>query len=115
LKDAARPRSEGIVDKAKDLLLDRLDDTVEPLARAIGGRAIWSEMKENATLATTAVRAAPGGGTVEHGGAAQVARLVDEWRREDPSVEIHIAAHSAGSILMAPLLQLLTRPGQIIG
>jgi hypothetical protein len=115
LKDAARPRSEGIVDKAKDLLLDRLDDTVEPLARAIGGRAIWDEMKENATLATTAVRIAPGGGTVENGGAAQVARLVDEWRREDASVEIHIAAHSAGSILMAPLLQLLTRPGAIIG
>ncbi|MBJ6980925.1 C1 family peptidase [Luteimonas sp. MC1572] len=115
LKDAARPRSEGIVDKAKDLLLDRLDDTVEPLARAIGGRAVWDEMKENATLATTAVRAAPGGGVVEHGGAAQVARLVDEWRREDAKVEIHIAAHSAGSILMAPLLQLLTRPGQIIG
>lgn len=115
LADAARPRSEGLFDKARDLLLDRLDDTVEPLARAIGGKALWDEMKENALLATTAVRAAPGGGTVEHGGAAQVARLLDEWRREDPSVEIHLAAHSAGSILMAPLLQLLTRPGQVIG
>src|SRR5690606_3556456 len=38
-----------------------------------------------------------------------------EWRREDPSVEIHVAAHSAGSILMAPLVQLFTRPGQVIG
>lgn len=115
LKDAARPRSEGLVERAKDLLLDRIDDTIEPLARAIGGRAMWEEMKENATLATTAVSAAPGGGYVENGGAAQVARLVDEWRREDASVEIHLAGHSAGSILLAPLLQLLTRPGQIIG
>ena len=115
LKDAARPRSEGLVEKAKDLLLDRIDDTLEPLARALGGRVMWDEMKENATLATTAVSAAVGGGFVENGGAAQVARLVDEWRREDPDVEIHLAGHSAGSILIAPLLQLLTRPGQIIG
>lgn len=115
LKDAARPRSEGLVDRARDLLLERLDDTIEPLARAIGGKALWDEMKENATLATTAVSPAVGGGLVENGGAAQVARLLDEWRREDPDVEIHLAGHSAGSILMAPLLQLLTRPGQIIG
>jgi len=52
---------------------------------------------------------------VENGGAAQVARLVDEWRREDADVEIHLAAHSAGAVMVAPLLQLLTRPGQIIG
>ncbi|HEY4530453.1 MAG TPA: C1 family peptidase [Luteimonas sp.] len=115
LGDAARPRTEGVFDRAKDLLLERIDDTIEPLARAIGGKAMWDEMKENATLATTAVSAAVGGGLVENGGAAQVARLLDEWRREDPDVEIHLAAHSAGSILMAPLLQLLTRPGQIIG
>lgn len=115
LKDAARPRSEGLLERAKDLLLDRLDDTIEPLARAIGGKALWDEMKENATLATTAVSAAPGGGYVENGGAAQVARLVDEWRREDADVEIHLAAHSAGAVMVAPLLQLLTRPGQIIG
>ena len=115
LKDAARPRSEGLFDKARDLLLDRLDDTIEPLSRAIGGKLMWDEMKENALLATTAVRLQAGGGTIEHGGAAQVARLLDEWRREDPSVEIHVAAHSAGSILMAPLVQLFTRPGQVIG
>ncbi len=115
LKDAAAPRTEGLFDRARDLLLDRLDDTIEPLARAIGGKALWDEMKENALLATTAVRPRPGGGTIEHGGAAQVARLLDEWRREDPSVEIHLAAHSAGSILMAPLVQLFTRPGQVIG
>ena len=76
---------------------------------------MWDEMKENALRATTAVRLQRGGGMLEHGGAAQVARLLDEWRREDPSVEIHVAAHSAGSILMAPLVQLFTRPGQVIG
>ena len=54
LRDAARPRTEGLLDRARDLLLDRLDDTLEPLARVLGGRALWEEMKENALLATTA-------------------------------------------------------------
>src|SRR3546814_9033382 len=33
LKDAARPRSEGLIEKAKDLLLDRLDDTTSEYSR----------------------------------------------------------------------------------
>ncbi|HEY9541575.1 MAG TPA: C1 family peptidase, partial [Luteimonas sp.] len=115
LKDAARPRSEGLIEKAKDLLLDRLDDTLEPLARVIGGKAVWDEMKENALLSTTAVARGMDGRLVESGGAAQVARLLDEWAGQDDAVELHLAAHSAGSILLAPLLQLLTSKGQIIG
>ncbi|MGH8032752.1 MAG: C1 family peptidase [Luteimonas sp.] len=114
LRDSAKPRSEGVFEKAKDLLLDRLDDTLEPLARAAGGRAIWSEMKENALLATTAVKRGPDGGLQECGGAALVARLLHAWMGEDASVELHVAGHSAGSILMAPLVQLLTSSGQII-
>lgn len=96
------------------MLLDRLDDTIEPLARAAGGKALWDEMKENALLATTAVvRTADG--VQEAGGAAQVARLLHEWQRQDPGVEIHLAAHSGGSVLIAPLLQLLTTEGQVVG
>ncbi|TKR33542.1 peptidase C1 [Luteimonas gilva] len=114
LRDCAKPRSEGLMDKAKELLLDRLDDTIEPLARAAGGKALWDEMKENAVLATTAVvRTADG--LQEAGGAALVARLLHEWQQQDPSVEIHVAAHSGGSVLMAPLVQLLTTSGQIVG
>lgn len=114
LRDVAKPRSEGLLDKAKDLLLDRLDDTLEPLARAVGGKPLWDEMKENAVLATTAV--IRGDGNVqEAGGAALVARLLDEWMKADPSVELHVAGHSAGSILMAPLVQLLTTQGRISG
>lgn len=114
LRDCAKPRSEGLMDKAKDLLLDRLDDTLEPLARALGGKALWDEMKENAILATTAV-VRTSDGLQEAGGAALVARLLCEWQRQDPSVEIHIAAHSGGAVLTAPLLQLLTSEGQIVG
>lgn len=115
LRDAARPRSEGLIEKAKDLLLDRLDDTLEPLARNIGGKALWDEMKENALRATTAVTRGADGRLMECGGAAKVARLLNEWMQEDRSVELHIAGHSAGSILMAPVVQLLTTQGQIPG
>lgn len=111
LRDVARPRSEGIVDKAKDLLLDRLDDTLEPLARVAGGKLLWDEMKENALLATTARVALANGGAQEAGGAALVARLLGEWIDHDPSVELHLTAHSAGSVLFAPLVQLLTCDG----
>src|SRR3546814_13274099 len=77
--------------------------------------AVWDEMKENALLSTTAVARGMDGRLVESGGAAQVARLLDEWAGQDDAVELHLAAHSAGSILLAPLLQLLTSKGQIIG
>jgi hypothetical protein len=115
LRDAMRPRSEGVFEKAKDLLLDRLDDTLEPLARAIGGKALWDEMKENALLATTAVRRGADGGLQEAGAAALVARLLHEWTQQDASVELHVAGHSAGAILLAPMVQLLTTQGQIAG
>lgn len=112
LKDAGGARTEGVLSKAKDLLLDRMDDTLEPLARIAGGKAMWDEMKENALLASTAYGP---DGTHEGGGAALVARLLDDWRKRDPSVEIHIAGHSAGSILMAPVVQLLTGADTIAG
>ncbi|TDK33021.1 C1 family peptidase [Luteimonas terrae] len=112
LRDAVRPRSEGLMDKAKGVLLDRVDDTIEPLARALGGKAMWDEMKENALLATTAV-VRNGDQLTEAGGAAQVARLLGEWMLADPDVELHLVGHSAGSILLAPLAQLLTADGLV--
>ncbi|MGO1073635.1 C1 family peptidase [Lysobacter sp. CA199] len=111
LRDVAKPRSEGLIDKAKDLLLDRLDDTLEPLARTAGGKLLWDEMKENGMLATTARTPLAGGAVQEAGGAALVARLLDEWIARDPKVELHLTGHSAGSILLAPLVQLLTTDG----
>ncbi|PBJ83126.1 peptidase C1 [Lysobacteraceae bacterium NML93-0399] len=112
LRDAVRPRTEGLMDRAKDLLLDRIDDTIEPLARALGGKALWDQMKENALLATTAV-VRNGDSLTEAGGAAQVARLLGEWMQADASVELHLVGHSAGSVLLAPLAQLLTTEGLV--
>lgn len=105
LQDAfRRRRPEGFLDSAKDFMLDRLDDALEPLARTLTGKLQWDEMKENALLATNS----PDGGAriaVQH-----IAALAKELKGD---FEVHVVGHSAGSIFHAPLLQLLTTQGKI--
>jgi len=102
LQDAlARRRPEGFLDAAKDFMLDRLDDALEPIARVATGKAAWDEMKENARLASTA-----------EGGAALAVRYLRELiSRSGPRPpKLHLVGHSAGSIFLAHLLPLLTAP-----
>lgn len=103
LQDAVRRRRpEGPLDAAKDFMLDRLDDALEPLVRMLAGKALWDEMKENALAATR-----------RRGGARLVLDHLARLVREDPSIEIHIVGHSAGSIFHAPIIRLLTAKGRI--
>jgi hypothetical protein len=99
LQDAMRRRRpEGVLSAAKDFLLDRLDDTLEILARSLTGKSSWDEMKENAQAACH-----PGGGALlalEHL-AALHARM---------PFKLHVVGHSAGSIFHAPMVRLLTAP-----
>jgi len=104
LKDALqRRRPEGVWDGMKDFMLDRLDDMLEPVARALTGRKSWQEMKENATLATTG----------SDGGARYVAQKIAAMLQADPSIELHVVGHSAGSILHAPLVDQLIAVHQL--
>lgn len=101
LQDAfSRRRPEGFLDSAKDFLLDRLDDALEPLARVLTGKAQWDEMKENALLASTAA----------DGAARGVFRLLEPLVASG-ACEIHIVGHSAGAIFMAGVMQLFTASG----
>ncbi|MNX33285.1 Chitinase class I [compost metagenome] len=97
LRDAVgRRKPEGVLDDAKDFMLDRLDDALEPLARTLTGKSAWSEMKQNALAAS------------DKGGAAeQVVDLLLALRKRLPALEVHLVGHSAGSILLAPLVSLL--------
>lgn len=98
LQDAMRTRrDEGILDAAKDFMLDRIDDTLEVVARNLGGKALWSEMKENAERATTRAK----------GAARQVADHLVTLQARGALDEIHLVGHSAGSIFLAPLAQYL--------
>ena len=102
LHEALRRRKpEGWLSDAKDFMLDRLDDALEPLARALTGKAQWDEMKENAELATTS----------KAGGARFVLDQIAALPQKD--LEIHVIGHSAGSIFHAPLVRLLASKGAI--
>jgi hypothetical protein len=101
LTEALRLRKpEGAIDSAKDFMLERFDDALEPLARKLTGKASWDEMKENA-LAATASRTGGARLALE-----EVARLV----ANDPKVELHLVGHSAGSIFHANVVRHLTDP-----
>ncbi|HYT97382.1 MAG TPA: C1 family peptidase [Casimicrobiaceae bacterium] len=104
LQDAInRRRPEGIIDAAKDFVLDRIDDTLEPLSRAAGGATMWAQMKRNAIGATASTT----------GGARLVLDELATLARTDSSVELHIVAHSAGSIFHAAVVQYITGNGTI--
>ncbi|KQQ31171.1 peptidase C1 [Methylobacterium sp. Leaf123] len=102
LREAVRGRrDEDFLDRAKDFMLDRLDDTLEPLARLLGGKALWDEMKENAEGATKNKK----------GGARLMADHLIELYKDGGIDEIHLVGHSAGSILHGLLAQHLVDGG----
>lgn len=104
LRDAiSQVRPEGILDTAKNFLLDRLDDTLEPIARIATGKTEWDKMKTNGFAAT---QQANGGARIA---AASIKEYYDGMSAQDrASFEIHLVGHSAGSIFLAPLIQFLT-------
>lgn len=98
-----KTRPEGLLDGAKDFMLDRVDDMLEPLARTMTGKLLWDEMKENALAASEI-----------GGGAASVAEYIQKLKkRYGDKLGLHLVGHSAGSILHAPLVQLLATKGKI--
>jgi hypothetical protein len=103
LEDCAKRRQPAqMAGGAKDFLWDRIDETLERLARTLQGKRIWGEMKENALRSTMT--------------AAGGARAFAERLARSPlanKLELHVAGHSAGSIFMAPLVELLSANGAI--
>jgi len=104
LHDAlAQIKPEGILDTTKDFLLDRLDDSLEPIGRVFTGKSEWDKMKANAMAAT---QAASGGARIA---ATAIKEYSDSLSEADRALlEIHLVGHSAGSIFLAPLIQFLT-------
>jgi hypothetical protein len=107
LEDAlSQRRPEGLLDVAKDFMLDRLDDMLEPVARHLGGKLQWDEMKENALRSTTGCAGA-------EGGAALFLKHLGPFLKKFPEWEIHLVGHSAGSIYLGPLAQGIGTSGRI--
>lgn len=95
-------KPESLIDTARDFLLDRLDDSLEPIAR-IPGKLAWDEMKENAMAATVN----------SNGGARFVIDQIDRLFELNEIDEIHIVGHSCGAVYHAPIVQYLATEGTI--
>ena len=107
LQDAQRRRRpEGFLGDALDFMFDRFDDFLEPVARGVGGRLLWQEMKENARLTTES----PQGGL-----RIVLGYLMDLLHQFGDDVELHLVGHSAGTIMLGPFAQLLTTKGRVPG
>ncbi|MGE3959650.1 MAG: C1 family peptidase [Vicinamibacterales bacterium] len=89
----SRRRPEGFLDSAKDFMLDRLDDALEPIARGVGGRRVWAEMQQNGELASQ-----------KGGGMLIVLRELKRVLKKHPGLKVHLVGHSAGSILLGGLV-----------
>ncbi len=93
------PRPEGdfgdLFERVKETAAEVLDRTVEVLARP-AAKPIWSQMKQNAAAATEATR-----------GCALLAETLAQLKKQAPQAEIHLVGHSAGSIILGHLLDLL--------
>jgi hypothetical protein len=92
-------RMQGWREDWRERFEDLLDGAIELGSRRLG-RALWREMKENAERASG-----------RSGGARLVAELLGEYARAQPDLELHLVAHSAGSILHAHLIPELMRAG----
>jgi len=106
LQEAIRHRKpEGTLRLSSDLdfMLDRLDDTLEPLVRSLGGKSQWDELKKRALSPTLA----------PDGGVRITLKYLAELLKTEPDTEIHLVAHSAGSIFFSPLVRLLTTDGKV--
>ncbi len=90
------PREQRVAGWLREKLEDAIDDALELALRSPGG-ALWREMKADAALACRRADGRPG----------PVLDLLDAIRASGVPVELHLAAHSAGSILVCRLFEWL--------
>lgn len=85
----------------KDTVSEANDRLIEAACQSLRIKAVWSEMKQNAAAAATEPRPTLGL-TVQH-----LARLRAAAQAQGRQLELHLVGHSAGSILLGHLLDLL--------
>ncbi|MFZ2650196.1 MAG: C1 family peptidase [Burkholderiaceae bacterium] len=95
------PFSAGMLDKLKEAARDAWDRAIELLAQNLGAKSIWSEMKQNAMLG-----AQPGNALSLV--AQELAALAQALQGQGHRLELHVAGHSAGSIVLGHMLDLFS-------
>ncbi|HIC80050.1 MAG TPA: peptidase C1 [Kiloniellaceae bacterium] len=98
VEDAFRKgRFKGWGSELKERFFDLVDEGVELGARGLG-KPVWSQMKQNAALAST---------DPEGGARYTAARIKACFAELDGTAELHLVGHSAGSIFLAHLIPVL--------
>jgi hypothetical protein len=100
LKKVPRPGGDAgdLFERVKETAAEVLDRTVEVLARPVA-KPIWSQMKQNAQAAAENDMTR---------GCTQLAGCLQALRKEVPQLEVHLVGHSAGSIVLGHLLDLMS-------
>jgi hypothetical protein len=106
LEDSAREifrgqpemRDEGIADRVKELIAEARDRSIEVACENLLVKPLWSEMKQNAAAAGQA-----------GAGLQLLAGHLQTLKKRVPKLEIHLAGHSAGSIVLGHLFPLLDK------
>ncbi|WP_340115964.1 C1 family peptidase [Pelagibius sp. 7325] len=91
-----RGRFQGWTDDMKERFYDLLDEGIELAARPLG-RPVWAQMKDNA------LRASDDGG----GASFTAAKIAACFEALGDEAELHLVGHSAGSIFIAHLMEVL--------
>ncbi len=100
------PAQSGRAEGIGEWLSEKTDRAIEAIARHVMVKSMWSEMKENAIYASD--RAVPGFVQNKAGKAGAMVILAAALKKlsaEFPVLELHLAAHSAGSILLGEWLK----------
>ena len=86
----------SILDKVREKFAEARDRAIEAASERILVKPIWSQIKQNADAAANGA-----------GGIKILAEFFGELGKKMPGVEIHLAGHSAGSIVLGHLLSLM--------
>ncbi|MGB5008725.1 MAG: hypothetical protein WBO88_00280, partial [Candidatus Dechloromonas phosphoritropha] len=97
-KSLPSQRDAGIVDKLAEALGEARDRTIEAASEKILVRPLWSQMKQNAAAAAQS-----------GAGLSMLATHLLALKKQFPNLEIHLAGHSAGSIVLGYLFGLFDK------
>ncbi|OHD89210.1 C1 family peptidase [Sulfuricurvum sp. RIFCSPLOWO2_12_FULL_43_24] len=95
---SSQMRQEGIIEKIKEATAEMRDRSIEVACENLLVKPMWSEMKQNAASA-----AEPGAGL------ELLAAHLLSLKQKVKNLEIHLAGHSAGAIVLGHLLSLMDK------
>lgn len=104
-REMERIERSGLPEFVQDLkrkLATKFDRAFEAIAEKVIGKAVWSQIKQNAEAACQSSNGMTGG--MRH-----LANVLRDVKKEKPDLNIHLLGHSAGSIILGHFAQDIAR------